>query len=620
MGLALASHLSGAEQLPVETFFRNLHYSQAELSPDGKYLGVLVPAKKHLGLAIIDLKNRAATWACVDRGADVRWFTWATTNRLIFKLGEDGGNWPGLIAVNRDGTGPKELVHLRDRRTRFLALLPGSKDEILVNTVAYSATDAQTGLRFPHVDRLNLFSGSLAREVTNPGRVFWWQTDHCGVVRVGVAVEHTRLKVIHRPDANSAWQTLADFNYDEDGIFPAGFDYDNRTLFVKAYDHCDTLGIYTYDTAKNAIKDLAFRHAEADVGSLVFSPGKHAVVGIGFQTDLPQVYWFDADYKKMQASVDRALPNTQNFFVSSSRDGNKRLLLARGDRTPGTFYLLDATTSKIEKLFDLAEWIHSDEMAEMKAIQYTARDGLIIHGYLTLPKGSSGKHLPLIVNPHGGPVSRNVWGFDPEVQFLANRGYAVLRMNFRGSTGYGKTFLEAGYKQWGLKQQDDITDGVKWAIAQGIADPARICIFGASYGGFAALTGLEKTPELYRCGISYAGVTDLVRTLEDTPDMEFVRALIAERIGDPKKERERLKEASPLTHAEQIQVPVFLAYGGLDPKVPMSSGNDMAKALRKRGKLYGSMVKDDEGHGFFKEENRIEFWKKVDEFLKANMQ
>jgi dipeptidyl aminopeptidase/acylaminoacyl peptidase len=226
----------------------------------------------------------------------------------------------------------------------------------------------------------------------------------------------------------------------------------------------------------------------------------------------------------------------------------------------------------------------------------------------------------MVVNPHGGPLVRDTWGFDPEVQFLANRGYAVLQMNFRGSAGYGKAFREAGYKQWGLKQQDDITDGVKWTIAQGIADPRRVAIYGASYGGFAALTGLEKTPELYRCGISMAGVTDVVRTIDRSkPTLTMLKLFLAETVGDLKKDKDQLKESSPIKHVDRIQVPVFLANGELDPKVPIATGRALAKELQKRGYLYSFMVKTNEGHGFLIPANRVEFWKKAEEFLKANL-
>ena len=278
------------------------------------------------------------------------------------------------------------------------------------------------------------------------------------------------------------------------------------------------------------------------------------------------------------------------------------------------------TSLRLHRLFDVAEWIDPAEMAVMKPIEFTARDGLKIHGYLTLPKGSLGKSLPMVVRVHGGPAARDTWGFDSEVQFFANRGFAVLQVNFRGSTGYGASFLRAGFKEWGLKQQDDITDGVKWAISQGIADPQRIAIYGASYGGYAALIGLEKTPQLYRCGICYAGVTDIKRTIDrPLPMLDMTRNIMALTVGDPKTEKLQLKEKSPLENCDLIQVPVLLAYGELDERVPINTGRDLAKALKKRGKLYDFIVKNDEGHGFHKEANRIEFWKKVDEFLKAQL-
>jgi dipeptidyl aminopeptidase/acylaminoacyl peptidase len=307
--------------------------------------------------------------------------------------------------------------------------------------------------------------------------------------------------------------------------------------------------------------------------------------------------------------------------VSTTRDETKAIFLSTTDRNPGTYYLLDTAALRLKKLFDLAEWIHPQEMAPMKPMEYKARDGLTIHGYLTLPLGGSGKNLPLVVNPHGGPSARDVWEFDPGVQFLANRGYAVLQVNFRGSTGYGKSFLKAGFREWGLKQQDDITDGVKWVIDQGIADPKRVCIFGASYGGYAALIGLEQTPELYRCGISYAGVTDIIRTLKKSlPELKIAEAMAIEQIGDVKEDKAHLKDVSPLAHVDKIQVPVFLAHGEYDRRVPIETARDLARALKKQGKLYDFMVRDDEDHGFHQETNKIAFWTKVEAFLKSNLQ
>lgn len=612
------AHFGSAEELPVETFFQNYQYSQVGLSPDGNHLAALASVHKRLALAVLDLQSRVPTWAFAHRALNVGWYWWANTNRLFLAAGKDGILFE-LYSVNRDGTHPIDINPRHCYCTGFIGLLPGSPDELLIGSILPGDVSRYASLLYPNVERMQLNSGYTTREVTNPGNVTRWMADRNGVVRIGWAREDTRMKILYRPNNQAKWETIADYNYDEDGIDPIGFDYDNAKLLVRDYGGEQVEGIYTFDVGKKRTQTLAFRHAEADAETLVFSNWKQAIVGVTYQTDRPQVYWLDPDYKKMQASIDRALPETANSFVGGARDETKHIILAGSDRNPGTYYLFDRRASRLEKLFDVAPWVKPEEMATMKPIEYTARDGLTIHGYLTVPRDYSGKPAPMVVNPHGGPIARDSWGYNPEAQFLANRGYAVLQMNFRGSVGYGKDFLRAGFKQWGLKQQDDITDGVKWAIAQGIADPKRIAIYGSSYVGFAALTGLEKTPELYRCGISYCGVTDIMRRLRAIPDIKVFRMEAADHVGDPKKEKERLQETSPVNNVDKIKVPVFIACGELDPKVTIGSQREMAKALKKRGLLYDFMVKDNEGHGFQKEENRIEFWKKVDQFLKANL-
>jgi dipeptidyl aminopeptidase/acylaminoacyl peptidase len=498
--------------------------------------------------------------------------------------------------------------------------LPNSADEVLVSSLLNGTQTSDSLLVYGSVSRMNLFTGKMSLEVKNPGNVFAWLADYDGVIRVGVTQEGKHFKVLYREGKNSPWRVVSEFKYDEDGFSPECFARDNRNLLVRADGDGDTEGLYVFNVGTGKLGELVFRHTKADLSRVFVSPDKRDVIGVACEAERPEAYWFNPQLKALQASVDKVLTNTVNRLMNTTRDWTKAVFFAGSDRDPGSYYLVDTSSANIQKLSDVAEWIHPGDMAEMKPIEFTARDGLKIHGYLTLPAGCSGKNLPLIVNPHGGPAARNTWGFDREVQFLANRGYAVLRVNFRGSTGYGNAFLEAGFRQWGLKQQDDITDGVKWAIAQGIADPKRIAIFGVSYGGFAALTGLEKTPELYRCGISYAGVVDVLRAVDPTaPTLMMVKSFLTETIGDPRKDKAALKESSPLKHVDQIRVPVFLAYGELDPKVPIATARTLAAQLKKQGHLYDFMVKADEGHGFVKEANRIEFWCKVDEFLKANL-
>jgi dipeptidyl aminopeptidase/acylaminoacyl peptidase len=259
-------------------------------------------------------------------------------------------------------------------------------------------------------------------------------------------------------------------------------------------------------------------------------------------------------------------------------------------------------------------------MADMNPITYTTRDGLTIHGYLTIPRGSEGKNLPLVVNPHGGPTARDNWGFNPEVQLLASRGYAVFQMNFRGSAGYGRSFMEAGFKEWGKKMQDDISDGVQWLVSEGIADPKRVAIYGASYGGYATLAGLTYTPELYACGIDYVGVSNLFTLMNTIPPYwEPLREMFYEMVGNPKEDSLHLREVSPIFHVDNIKAPLFVAQGANDPRVKKAESDQIVEALRARGLDVPYMVKENEGHGFQNEENRFEFYKAMLGFLKQHL-
>nr|HPJ54220.1 S9 family peptidase [Flavobacteriales bacterium] len=286
------------------------------------------------------------------------------------------------------------------------------------------------------------------------------------------------------------------------------------------------------------------------------------------------------------------------------------------DRDPGQYYFYDAAADDLQEVATPYPWLYPSQLAEMRPIQYTSRDGLTIHGYLTLPQGREPKALPVVVNPHGGPWARDEWGYNPEVQMLANRGYAVLQMNFRGSTGYGRKFWEASFKQWGRAMQDDITDGVNWLIDQGIADPDRIAIYGGSYGGYATLAGITFTPELYACAVDYVGVSNLFTFMRTIPPYwKPYLDMMHEMVGDPATDSVMMAAASPVFHVDKIQVPLFIAQGANDPRVVKAESDQVVEALKERGVDVEYMVKDDEGHGFRKEENRFDFYGAMESFL-----
>jgi len=293
------------------------------------------------------------------------------------------------------------------------------------------------------------------------------------------------------------------------------------------------------------------------------------------------------------------------------------------DRSLGAYYIYDANTKELEKITDVSPWIDEDNMANVFPVKYKTRDGLTIHAYLTLPNGltpKTAKNLPTIINPHGGPWARDGWGFNPEVQFLANRGYAVFQMNFRGSTGYGKKFWEASFKEWGLTMQDDITDGTNWLIEKGISNPDKIAIYGASYGGYATLMGMVKEPKLYAAGVDYVGVSNMFTFMQTIPPYwEPMLKMMYEMVGNPKTDSLMLRKVSPVFHVDKIIAPLFIAQGANDPRVNIDESDQIVEAMKKQGVFVEYMVKEDEGHGFHNEENRFDFYRAMEAFLNKQM-
>ena len=309
-----------------------------------------------------------------------------------------------------------------------------------------------------------------------------------------------------------------------------------------------------------------------------------------------------------------AFPEEVVRFTSFTRDGSKIIVRVFSDRNPGDFYLYDTNDKSVTYLASVFDNIKPDQMVTMKPVKITARDGVVVHGYLTLPAGTDPKNLPLVVNPHGGPHGvRDQWGYNPEVQFLANRGFAVLQVNYRGSGGYGRDFLESGYLRWGEEMQDDLTDATLWAVNEGYADIDRLCIYGGSYGGYAALMGVVKEPDLYKCAIGYVGVydLDLMKTCGDIPKREGGRYFLKKVLGEDKA---RISRTSPAQNAERIKAALFIAHGEDDVRVPMCQGRALKRALEKAGKDFIWMTRD-EGHGYQKLENRLAFYGQMEQFL-----
>lgn len=617
-----------AETIPLDDFLRDSDFDRVRLSPDGSKVAVTARWKEKLALAVIDLKTKERKLLTAPPTMDVTQVRWVGNARLIFTgveemlLGSKGLNG-GLFAIDADGGNPTVLIESVTQKAKqgahyrmglFLDDYGDSEEEILITYNQRRELD-------PDVYRLNVRNGIKRLVATNPGGVRHWVADHTGAVRAAFGQEGLERFFLHRDTANGPWREIRRWKITEGDIIPLAFDRDNKLLYVSSNAGRDTLSIRLFDPARGEDVRELFANDTYDVENVILAPDNPRLLGYAYEGERPVYAWTDGRMQTLQTLLDRELPDTLNEFASISRDGTWAVILASSDRDPGVFYLFNTKELTMEKIVSRKEWIRSERMSEMRPIAYTARDGRVIHGYLTLPAGREPRGLPLVVNPHGGPWVRDIWHFNDEVQFLASRGYAVLQMNFRGSTGYGAGLLEAGYGQWGLAMQDDITDGVKWAVAQGHADPKRVAIYGASYGGYAAMAGLAFTPELYRCGINYVGVTDIALLLKTIPKhWAPSRAELELKAGNRLKDRERLKQTSPMEHAENIRAPVFFAYGELDDRINIKHATRFASRLRARGIPVELMIKNNEGHGFSRIENKRDFYTTLERFLAKHLQ
>jgi dipeptidyl aminopeptidase/acylaminoacyl peptidase len=600
-----------AKRIPLRDFFRNPEQATFQLSPDGNSIAFLQPYQNRMNVFVRPRAGGPAVRVTSEIERDVAGYFWKGSRRIVFLKDFKGDENFHLVSVDADGKNLVDLTPFDKVRAMVVDDRYENDDEILVSL----------NKRNPEVFdvyRIDLKSNELTLLAENPGNITAWITDHAGRVRLAIATDGVNSSIMHRPDDSSAFATVITTNFRQQ-IAPLFFDFDNKLLFAASNINRDKAAIVRLDPATAKEESVIFAHPDVDVGGLDWSRKRQVYTEAQFVTWKRERKFFDAEMQAIHADLERQLPGYEIDLQSSNKDETLFVVAAWSDRTQGVRYLYEAATKGLTKLAEIAPWLDENELAEVKPITYQARDGLTIHGYLTLPRGG-GKNLPMVVVAHGGPWARDVWGYDPEVQFLANRGYAVMHMNFRGSTGYGRKFWEASFKQWGRAMQDDVTDGVKYAIAQGIADPKRVAIYGGSYGGYCTLAGLAFTPELYACGVDYVGVSNLFTFIKTIPPYwKPMLDMLYEMVGNPETDKELLAAASPALHADNIRAPLLIAQGAQDPRVNIEESNQMVAALNKHGVDVEYIVKDNEGHGFHNEENRFEFYEAMERFLEKHL-
>lgn len=611
-------------ELPVATFFQTPRIASLTFSPSGKYIACLVPHERRMNLAVIDLEKGAKTLLTTFKDKQAVSPFWANNDRILFRVDDDGKESYSLYAINRDGKDPVILAAGYDAEgtigganTHFRSIIRRMESDPSHILVAASITHRD----WIDVARMSLKTGTMSLLVRSPGFGASYVLDHADQVRLASIDDHPTRRILYRDAGSQDWVTLAERQLDAPGWSPLAFDGDNRILFVASDLGRNTDAVYRYDVAGRKMLDPVFVDDTYDVQDIVYDRSKKRIVGIAYDADRRRFHWLDPELAEIHRQIEKSLPDTVHAPVQFSQDGSRIIFFSYSDRDPGVYYLYDRVRKKLSEIAVVKPDIDPEKMASTKAIAFAARDGLRLHGYLTLPRGSAGRGLPLVVHPHGGPFGiRDRWSFNPEVQFYANRGYAVLQVNYRGSGGYGREFEKAGFKKWGLEMQDDLSDGVKWAVDQGIADPARVVISGASYGGYATMAGLAYSPELYCAGINYVGVTDIELLIPKTmtPRRTYWYDTRIANLRDS-ADRKRVHDTSPVHFAERIRAPVLMAYGKNDPRVHIDHGYDMERALKKAGKTYEMIIEADEGHGFRMEEKSIAFYTRVDEFLKKHV-
>jgi dipeptidyl aminopeptidase/acylaminoacyl peptidase len=625
-GLPAAAAAAAAPLIPLEEFAAYPQMQSPHISPDGKLLAYLGTLSRTPAVIVRDLgsgsEQRILHVASAD--FDVNRCEFKSDDRLLCHLdamayGQDGVPFPAsrLMALNPEG-GDVRMLFARSRadggvgrqfQDRIVHWLPDDPRHVLIEL-----TDPDTV--FPSVYRLDVYSGALRLIVPSQPPVMDWTADNEGVVRFGYGFRGDRAAYIARDAADAPWHTLEQFQrFDHSRFDPLVFGTHPNQLFVLA-PYNGRLAVWQMDLQGDGDMQLVFSRPDVDVSGIVQWPSDRHVAGFFYESDRPHIEYIDPEAQAVEELLERAVPNAFHAVVSASRDGKRLIAVSYTDVLPARFHLVDLTAHQVLPIGRLNS-IDPGQLAPMKPVVVPGEGDVRIAGYLTLPLGAvPGTRLPAVVLPHGGPYARDSWEYQPLVQMLANRGYAVLQLNFRGSTGYGEAWEKAGHQAWGTVMNDDITAGARWLISEGLADPARLAIVGWSYGGYAALIGVEKQPHLYRCAVSIAGVSDMAELARDDARFYGGQAAASESMG---ADTATLEAESPIRHTDRIQVPVLLVHGRNDYTVLVEQSQKMARALGRSHVPYELVLIKYGDHSLRRPEMRLTLYREVEAFLAANL-
>ncbi|MBK8610302.1 MAG: S9 family peptidase [Chitinophagaceae bacterium] len=599
-----------APKIAVEDFFKNPEKFSWRISPDGEYISYLSPHNGHTNVFVRKISDSVAIAVTNDSVRNIYRYQWKGA-RIVYLQDVGGDENFQMFSVAGDGSDLKALTPFPKVRTEIQddwRDVAGKEKEMMI---LLNKRDA----RFFDPYSINIETGELKVLFQNDKNYDSWFTDHSGTIRIAGKTDGVNTTYYQRADETAAFDSFLTTTY-KDQFAIQFFTFDNKNIYVSSNIGRDKTSIVEYDLASGKEVKEIYSNPDYDVDGLSYSAKRKVLTSASYTSWKNENHFLDAETEAEYKKMAEKFKGYEIGIYGNNVAEDKFVVWTGNDKVAAKYYYYDKSTGDTKFLADAFPWLNEKDMATMKPIEYKSRDGLTIHGYLTLPKGYEAKNLPVVINPHGGPWARDGWGFNSEAQMLANRGYAVLQMNFRGSTGYGKEFWLKSQKQWGKTMQDDITDGVQWLIREGIADPKRVAIYGGSYGGYATLAGVTFTPDLYACAVDYVGVSNMFTFMKTIPPYwEPYKAMFYEMVGDPVKDSALLAEVSPALHAGNIKTPLFVAQGANDPRVNKDESDQMVAALKKRGVEVDYMVKNDEGHGFANENNRLDFYRAMDKFF-----
>ncbi len=640
--LPLSTSIAAEDLIPVNVFFKQETIRAPRISPDGRFFSATVKKEGKFRLAVLNLKtNKLEGIVSLRNKQSVGNQYWVNNKRIIISPTIEVGSLASpkstgeLLAVNYDGTKQQPIVGNKSNasgdstqivRYRLNVIDPLVKNKKF-SIVQQSKYDGHT-----EVYKLNVYTGKKYKLTSVPGRFSQVIVDHNHVPRFAVGNDVLKDSkedvsvVYYRKNAKSDWQLIQQIKENEAGMRPIAFDKNNNKVYLyvaAGAKNQSKNGVYLYNPIDQSKELIWENKSNVDITNILWDNDLEKQIPIGVKLDdgKPTNHFFDENnplakkYRQLEGIFKDEFITLTNFTT----DGNTTLVIVSSDKNPGTLYKFDLKKNKINYMLTFLPGIDPKKMVNETPISFKTRDGLTIHGYLALPKGKS-KNLPMVLKVHGGPYGpRDYWGFDPEDQFLANRGYAVLKVNYRGSGGYGIDFQYGAYRKMGAEMQDDLTDATLWAIKKGIADKNRICIYGGSYGGYASLMAVVKEPDLYKCAIPYAGVydIDIQRTKSDTRRSDYGRRFLKKAWNA--YDENFVKARSPYYHLDKIKAALFFAHGEDDPRVPIENYEEVSKKLNKMNYPYEHLIIDREEHGFYLEKNKNKFYSMMADFLKKNI-